>query len=77
MLLGYIRWMRSDGDVSQSEETFPGKSLQHEDALLRKFQHLPEPGKSRKIDNAWDDFSGLSRELILLSEMKNFKLKFV
>ena len=34
---------RPDGVVRQFEETFPGSSLQHEDALLREFQHLPEP----------------------------------
>ena len=38
----FVGW-RPDGDVRQSEETFPGESLQHENALVREFQHLPEP----------------------------------
>ena len=25
------------------KKTFPGSSLQHEDALVQEFQHLPEP----------------------------------
>ena len=38
----FAEW-RPDGYVWQFEETFPGASLQHEDAFVREFQHLPEP----------------------------------
>ena len=39
---------RPDGDVRQFEETLPGSCLQHEDAFVREFQHLPE---SENLEN--------------------------
>ena len=40
---------RPDGDVQQSEETYPGESLQHEDALVREFLHILEPENREKL----------------------------
>ena len=39
----------------QFEETFKGKNLQHGDAFVREFEHIPEHEIS-EIDNAWDYF---------------------